>query len=100
VETNLGPALQMVFRNRANTPLHFPGQVMGGGPFDGTTANYGVSRFVAVSPDTLIQFSQIVPCRGRSDADCKAAALQSLDAFVRGVVEFPTPSLKSGKSLN
>lgn len=100
VETVFGPALQMVMRNRANTQVHFPGQVMGGGPFDGTTENYGVSRFIAVATGTLVQFSQIFPCQGLSDADCKVAALQSLDAFIGGVIEFPLLPLKRGAAVN
>lgn len=100
VQTIFGPALQMVLRNRANTQVHFPFQVMGASPADGSAGNYGVTRFIAFGTDTLVQFSQIFPCKGLPDADCKIAALQSLDAFIVGVIEFPISSPKNGTAIN
>ncbi len=100
IETSLGPALQRVIRNRANT-RRFPydiAQLNGSG-----TMTYGVTAFVIVGTDSLVELSQLFPCGKRSDADCQTAALKAHEEFVSGVTEFsvyppqsttPNPTLR------
>jgi Biotin carboxylase, N-terminal domain len=84
-ETSLGPALQRVIRNRANT-RRFPYDIA---QLNETgTMTYGVTSFVVVGTDSLVELSQLFPCAKRSDVDCQTAALNAHKEFVGGVTEF------------
>jgi hypothetical protein len=87
IQTRMGPALQRVVRNRANS-ARFPYDLALLNDREATT--YGVTDFVVVGTDSLIEFSQLVPCAGRSDADCRSAALMAMAALVDGVTDFKT----------
>lgn len=81
--TRFGPALQLVVRNRSNTP-RFPYQMATSR--DAEAVTFGVTLYVAAA-DRYLEFSQISPCNGRSEAACKADAMRAMKAFTDGVLE-------------
>ncbi|MBW8760779.1 MAG: hypothetical protein JF586_24635 [Burkholderiales bacterium] len=85
VKTNMGPGLARVVRNRAHT-LRFPYDM--GILKDSGTVTYGVTAFVVVGNDSLVELSQLFPCGQRSDPDCRIAALRVNEAFINGVTGF------------
>lgn len=87
LETNLGPALRRVVRNRAYSQ-RFPYDLAV--LRDSMTTTYGITTSVIAGTDSLLEFSQLFPCGQRSDAECHAAALKAHEAFVVGVTEFRT----------
>ena len=85
IDTRYGPGLRRLVRNRANTD-RFPYTLALLN--DGGTTTYGITNYVVVGTDSLVEFSQVFPCGSRGDADCRAEALQAMDRFVDGVKEF------------
>jgi hypothetical protein len=80
-----GEAVQRVALNRASVePFPYRMNILN----SRSVETVGVSRYVVVGEDSLIEFSQIVPCAGRSAKACKAEAIASADRFMGGVVEF------------
>ncbi|CAM3725886.1 hypothetical protein ROSA5918_04910 [Roseateles saccharophilus] len=85
VQTQMGPGLARVIRNRVRT-LRFPYDI--GLLNDSGTVTYGVTAFVVVGRDSMVEFSQLFPCGQRSDGDCRVAALKAHEAFINGVTGF------------
>ena len=82
-----GESVQRVVLNRASVePFPYRLNILR----SGQTETVGVSRFLLAGEDSLLEFSQIVPCAGRLLEDCKAEALVSSDRFIAGVTEFLT----------
>jgi hypothetical protein len=80
-----GEAVQRVISNRASVePFPYHTRILN----SPTVQTVGISRFIVAGQDSFIEFSQIVPCDGRSADDCKAQAIASADQFMDGVVEF------------
>jgi len=87
MQTSLGPALTRIIRNRAND-ARFPYQMAV--LRDSTATTYGVTRYVVIGADSLVEFSQIYPCKLMMDAVCKQAAMDAMDKLVGGVKAFQT----------
>jgi hypothetical protein len=85
MQTSLGPALARTIRNRANG-ARFPYQMAV--LRDATATTYGMTRYVLVGTDSLIELSQIYPCKMKPDAVCKQGATDAMDRFVGGVQMF------------
>lgn len=82
-----GESVQRVVMNRASVePFPYRMNILR----SGQTETVGVSRFLVAGEDSLLEFSQIVPCAGLLLDDCKAKALVSSDRFIAGVTEFLT----------
>lgn len=89
VSTPLGEAVQRIVRNRAaNDP--FPYQVQQRPDVDVTTM--GVTRYVVAPNDSLIEFSQVVPCNGEREKECSNRAVDLMQRFMASVSEFLTIS--------
>lgn len=89
VPTNMGEAVQRIVRNRAaNDP--FPYQVHQRPEVDVMTM--GVTRYVVAPNDSLIEFSQVVPCNGERERECSNRAIDLMQRFMASVSEFLTIS--------
>lgn len=84
-DTKMGPALRRIVRNRAHT-LRFPYDTAL--LKDGDAVTYGVTIYVVVGTDSMVEFSQLFPCGDRDDASCRAAAIETHEAFFSGVTAF------------
>lgn len=85
VKTNLGQAVQRVLRNRtAVDPFPYQSVAQGGEEL----ISMGVTRYVVSPNDSLIEFSQVVPCNKQTELECKQKASNSMDRFMSGVSEF------------
>jgi hypothetical protein len=84
-DTHMGPALRRIVRNRAHT-VRFPYDLQQ--LKESATVTYGVTTFVVVGTDSMVEFSQLFPCTSRADAPCRAAAIAASEAFFDGVTSF------------
>jgi hypothetical protein len=85
VKTNFGEAVQRVLRNRsAVDPFPYQSVAQGGADL----ISLGVTRHVVAPNDSLIEFSQVVPCTKQTESECKQKASISMDRFMSGVSEF------------
>lgn len=84
-DTKMGPALRRIVRNRAHT-VRFPYDLRQ--LKDSATVTYGVTTFVVVGTDSMVEFSQLFPCASRADAQCLTAAIAASEAFFDGVTSF------------
>ena len=76
--------LQRVILNRAFIePFPYQTRVA-----QGNAQSVGISRFVVIEGDSLIEFSQIVPCGSMEALQCRQVATDVADRFVDGVAEF------------
>lgn len=85
VQTNMGDAVQRVLRNRSGVDP-FPYQSMAEGGDE--LVSLGITRYVVAPNDSLIEFSQVIPCRKRAELDCKQKAIGNMDRFMSGVSDF------------
>ncbi len=85
VATPLGEALEQVAPNRF-VDAAFP-QLTHVDQQAGAVNTVGVSRSV-VSAGALLEFSQVLPCRGLAPPACKTAARTAADRFMQGVASF------------
>jgi len=97
IKTQMGPGMARVIRNRAHTQ-RFPYDV--GLLNDEAAVTYGVTAFIVVGGDSLVEFSQLFPCAQRSDADCRVAALKASEAFINGVSGFTPYAARGGASAS
>ena len=97
VTTKMGLGLMRVIRNRAHS-WRFPYDISL--LQDSSAVTYGVTTFVVVGSDSLVEFSQLFPCGQRSDAACRNAALKVSEAFVNGVVGFTDYAVQSSTSAS
>ncbi len=85
VKTNMGDGVQRVIRNRlANEPFPYKVQIRGGSEL----VSIGVTRYVVAPNDSLLEFSQVVPCTNSSESDCRQRALDMMQKFMTGVSDF------------
>lgn len=85
LKTNFGEAVQRVLRNRsAVDPFPYQSVAQGGADL----ISLGVTRYVVAPNDSLIEFSQVVPCAKQTESECKQKASNSMDRFMAGVSEF------------
>ena len=85
VDRDGDPTLQRIVRNRANT-RRFPYEIAVLN--ERFLATYGITTYILMGTDSLLEFSQIFPCEKSNDADCRAAALRVHEEFVGGIREF------------
>lgn len=86
-----GEAVHRVVRNRASIdPFPYRINVLNSRSLE----TVGITRIVVVGEDSLIEFSQVVPCAGRDEAACFTNAIAVSDRFISGVTEFLTLSSK------
>lgn len=85
VQTNFGEAVQRVLRNRsAVDPFPYQSIAQGGAEL----ISLGFTRYVVAPNDSLIEFSQVVPCAKQTEPECKQKASNSMDRFMAGVSQF------------
>lgn len=85
LSTNMGVAVQRIVRNRlVDDPFPYLMRVRAGEGF----GSFGVTRYVVAPNDSLIEFSQVVPCGGLVEGECKQKALTRMNVFMAGVREF------------
>ncbi len=87
VPTHLGGAVQRIVRNReAVDPFPYQVRQLPGA----AVTTVGVSRYVVAPNDSLLEFSQVVPCNGEPESICSNRAVESLQRFMGSVSEFLT----------
>jgi hypothetical protein len=87
VPSSLGESLRRIIRNRVfDEPFPYQTRVLN----IPDTRSVGVSRFLVVEDDSLLEFSQIFPCGALKDEECTQKAVLVSDAFVEGVSQFLT----------
>lgn len=85
IPTRMGEAVQRMVRNRS---------ALGPFPYDvridpqPSLVSVGISRFVVLSNDSLLEFSQVIPCGAQNEADCQQRAVAVMDRFMGGVHNF------------
>jgi hypothetical protein len=85
VQTPLGEAVQRIIPNRASIePFPYRTNLLRASRTD----TIGVTRIVVVEGDSLLEFSQVLPCGDMASAECERLALARADQFVAGVAEF------------
>lgn len=93
VDRDGDPTLQRIIPNRSNT-RRFPYDIALLNESLPTT--YGITTFILIGTDSLLELSQIFPCDKSNDADCRIAALKVHEEFVGGIKGFLTyPSQSS-----
>ena len=85
IQTEFGEGLQRIVRNRLyEEPFPYQMRVASTPNVD----SVGVTLFVVVEDDSLLEFSQVFPCATVENQACTQKALANSSAFVSGVSQF------------
>lgn len=83
--TEFGPAMRRIIPNRLNHP-RFPYGIQYSNTVE--VSSFGVTVYLVADQDSFIEFSQIFPCEGKGESECREGALNSINTFAGGMTQF------------